>query len=691
MINQIICGDTLTELRKMPDGFVDTIITSPPYWGLRDYGIKGQIGLEKILEEYINKLLAITAELKRVIKPTGVMFWNHGDCYGGSGQGAQTGYGDYKRQNVIGTMKEAVTKSLQPKCLALQNYRLILRMIDDQGWILRNSICWFKPNHMPSSVKDRFANSYEPVFMLVKNKKYWFDLDSVRIPATSELNYERPRMGQGGQTIYEQKREGGFVRKRVFNYRVRDAEKKSKMCPQFKASKEEIKRYKKNKDARGNNQGGPGSFAVFKSDNPCFTNPAGKNPGDTLIVEEANDFPIFAIEVHTTILGVKEFEDFSNFISVIVNKLVDSSSTMPSGDDDTDIAGLSEDMRDFRQKLLSARPMQPNLISIAGNPYATITVKQSPNEISIEFGRNKWIFCNQGFPNKNTSLNKINSQFFAINTKIVDTPFFILMNWMSGLPLSFDVINQLNILRRKSDCITLSSFHNATITEKQAQDISRMMSNFAKVFFIESMFCSAYIFSSAISKKSMIMTTAKKTADNSSFTSSNFTDSFHTINIPYFDKEVKEKSDVWTIPTQPFPEAHFATFPEKLIEPMIKAGCPAEICRSCGKARVRITESAYKEAGKGNRNLKRKGGIDTTGSARPYETRMLAEHKTIGWTDCKCGAGWHSGIVLDPFMGAATTCVVAKKLGRRWLGIELSPEYIKIAEKRIANTIGRLL
>jgi len=150
-INQIICGDVLEILKQMPDNFVDCIITSPPYWGLRDYGANGQIGLEKTLEEYLSRLLKITNELKRVLKPSGVMFWNHGDCYNG-------------------------------KCLALQNFRLIIRMIDEQGWILRNIIIWYKPNHMPEPVKDRFTRSYEPVFMLVKSQKYWFDLDSVRIP-----------------------------------------------------------------------------------------------------------------------------------------------------------------------------------------------------------------------------------------------------------------------------------------------------------------------------------------------------------------------------------------------------------------------------------------------------------------------------------------------------------------------------
>ncbi len=177
--NKVLCGDTLEELKKMSDECIDTIITSPPYWGLRDYGVKGQIGLEKTLDEYINKLLDITAELKRVLKPTGVMFWNHGDCYGGNLSapnqpklGKRDPYSNFPRVRA---------RNRVPKCLCLQNYRLILKMIDNQCWILRNTIIWHKPNHMPSSVKDRFTNSYEPVYMLVKNKKYWFDLDAVRV------------------------------------------------------------------------------------------------------------------------------------------------------------------------------------------------------------------------------------------------------------------------------------------------------------------------------------------------------------------------------------------------------------------------------------------------------------------------------------------------------------------------------
>ena len=178
-------GDARDLLREMSDESVDTVVTSPPYWGLRDYQVGGQIGLEPTLEEYHDRLLEVTAECMRVLKPSGVMFWNHGDSYGGN-QGRGAGKGNEHEQMVS-------QKNTAPKCLTMQNERLIMRMIDEQGWILRNRIIWHKSNGMPSSVQDRFSNKYEPVYMLVKQKKYWFDLDAVRVPFKdpTEVKYRR--------------------------------------------------------------------------------------------------------------------------------------------------------------------------------------------------------------------------------------------------------------------------------------------------------------------------------------------------------------------------------------------------------------------------------------------------------------------------------------------------------------------
>jgi len=360
-------GDVLEILKRLPDESVDCIITSPPYWGLRDYGVEEQIGLEKTLEEYLEKLLQITIELKRILKKTGVMFWNHGDSYNGS-------QGHFNAKNPKAREGKLIPDWINypKKCMHLQNYRLILKMIDEQGWILRNIVIWYKPNHLPSSVKDRFTNAYEPVFMLVKSRKYWFDLNAVRVSHKTDA----------------------------------------------------------------------------------------------------------------------------------VNKLRDKSQ----------------------------------------EPY------------------------NNSFPGG----------------------------------------------------------HFSPGERPEGHSLG------------------------------------------------------------------KNPGDLWVIPTQPFPEAHFATFPEKLVRPMIKAGCPQWICKKCGKIRERIIDKSYIPTRPGVNTGKGKSGTDLDPNQSFHRRditkyRMKIEYNVIGWTDCGCNADWEAGIVLDPFMGSGTVAKVAEELGRKWIGIELNPKYCGIVEKRLSE------
>lgn len=145
----------------------------------------------------------------------------------------------------------------------------------------------------------------------------------------------------------------------------------------------------------------------------------------------------------------------------------------------------------------------------------------------------------------------------------------------------------------------------------------------------------------------------------------------------------RNKRCVWKVPTHPFPEAHFATFPEKLIEPMIKAGCPEFICKKCGRAKEKIFERGEFIQTGGSRKK------DTPGISEKAKLEGTGYHqpKLAGYTDCGCdhSDGWDKGMVLDPFMGSGTTAVVAQKLGRNYIGIELNPEYIEIAEGRLAQ------
>ena len=372
-------GDNVELMREMPVDSIDTIITSPPYYGLRDYGVDGQIGLEGTLEEYHDRLLEVTAECMRVLKPTGVMFWNHGDSYGGSWQNYGARDGGQREKSTDSFERHGnptdtypASANMPAKCMMMQNERLIIKMIDDQGWILRNRIIWNKPNGMPSSVRDRFSNKYEPVYMLTKNRCYWFDLDAVRVPhIKTPAEYETGAKGMRNRT---------------------------------------------NKNLAGGSHTPISGGMYTQFVNP--QNPSGKNPGD-----------------------------------------------------------------------------------------------------------------------------------------------------------------------------------------------------------------------------------------------------------------------VWTIPTQPHKEAHFAIFPTALIESMIKAACPAEICPVCGMARERITEKESVRPrvinGVENCNDRYSDGTPEIGT-RCGDTI----HRTVGWTSCSCGAGWIAGTVLDPFCGSGTVLEVCRLLNRNTIGLELNPDYEEFIRKR---------
>lgn len=148
------------------------------------------------------------------------------------------------------------------------------------------------------------------------------------------------------------------------------------------------------------------------------------------------------------------------------------------------------------------------------------------------------------------------------------------------------------------------------------------------------------------------------------------------------------KKSVWTVTTKPFSEAHFATFPQDLIVDMIKAGCPEYVCNKCGKARERLTEKEYvkHENWFGDKQSVR----NSRGSAGTSYNEPIGE-KTIGFTDCGCNEGFSAGVVLDPFMGAGTTALVARKFNRNYVGFELNLEYLKIAETRLQNELGMFI
>jgi DNA modification methylase len=171
-INKVHNINCLDGLKLLEDESIDMVITSPPYWGLRDYGVDGQLGLEPKFQEYINNLCNIFDEVHRVLKTTGTCWVNIGDTYGGSGD--KKGFKDPKNPTGRNGQSKSVNKNAPQKCLLQIPSRFAIEMID-RGWILRNEIIWHKPNAMPQPVKDRFTVDFEKIFFFSKNKKYYFE------------------------------------------------------------------------------------------------------------------------------------------------------------------------------------------------------------------------------------------------------------------------------------------------------------------------------------------------------------------------------------------------------------------------------------------------------------------------------------------------------------------------------------
>lgn len=222
-------GDCIDVMRSMPANSVDCVVTSPPYWGLRDYGVEGQIGLEPTLGEHLEVMVNVFREVWRVLKPSGTLWLNYGDCYAAkpNGKSAEAYKADGRDDRtfrdkpfstvgpIYGRYDPAYEKTsrsaganfgstaaahggrivpaglLKPKDLCMIPNRLAIALQDD-GWYVRSEIIWHKPNPMPESVYDRPTTSHEKVWLLTKSEDYFYDHAAIREPVTGGTHNRRP-------------------------------------------------------------------------------------------------------------------------------------------------------------------------------------------------------------------------------------------------------------------------------------------------------------------------------------------------------------------------------------------------------------------------------------------------------------------------------------------------------------------
>lgn len=187
-MNKIICGDALTKLKKLPDESIDSCVTSPPYWGLRDYGVEGQLGLEKTPEEFVASMVAVLSEVRRVLKKEGTLWLNIGDSYatasspGFQGKNGQRVGRRFTTSNTIPKLGAGIKQ----KDLVGIPWMLAFALRAD-GWYLRQDIIWSKPNPMPESITDRCTKSHEYIFLLSKSSKYYYDAEAIKTEAKSTI------------------------------------------------------------------------------------------------------------------------------------------------------------------------------------------------------------------------------------------------------------------------------------------------------------------------------------------------------------------------------------------------------------------------------------------------------------------------------------------------------------------------
>lgn len=184
MTIKILQGNCINKLKTIADKTFHTCVTSPPYWGLRDYGVDNQLGLEETPQEYVANLVEVFREVRRVLRDDGTMWLNLGDSYSSGGRTTTTnqtvrGGKDY------GVTRPAVCKDIKPKDLVGIPWRVAFALQED-GWYLRQDIIWHKPNPMPESVKDRCTKSHEYIFLFSKSKNYYFDNEVIKEKGTQK-------------------------------------------------------------------------------------------------------------------------------------------------------------------------------------------------------------------------------------------------------------------------------------------------------------------------------------------------------------------------------------------------------------------------------------------------------------------------------------------------------------------------
>ena len=217
----IIIGNSLEKLKELPSEHVQCIVTSPPYWGLRDYnGEEKQLGLEDTPEEFVDNLVKVFREIKRVLRDDGTAWLNLGDSYSSGGRTTTTNQ-SLRGDKDYGVTRPKPSEGIKPKDLIGIPWRVAFALQAD-GWYLRQDIIWHKPNPMPESVRDRCTKAHEYIFLLSKNAKYYFDNEAIKEDAVAKDRAAGNKVPQKGTDQPFSETKQGLIKAQQKKYQKRN-------------------------------------------------------------------------------------------------------------------------------------------------------------------------------------------------------------------------------------------------------------------------------------------------------------------------------------------------------------------------------------------------------------------------------------------------------------------------------------
>jgi site-specific DNA-methyltransferase (adenine-specific) len=749
-MNEIMNGDALQHLRELPSESINCVMTSPPYWALRDYGSsvetiwdakedcehnfeeirtsrpnssggkghlqdvnegsftadykdratysqfcslcgawKGQLGLEPTFDLYIKHLCNIFNEVKRVLRKDGTCWINLGDTYSGSGNGSHdernTERINYRGNNKLYSGQKSGKTDLQDKSICLIPFRFAIEM-QNRGWILRNVIIWHKPNCMPSSVKDRFTVDFEYLYFFVKNKKYWFETQYENYTPASDVRYR--------QTLRAGK-----------SYDCKEPYKDN--MPYHS-----IKRRSNDKDGLvvGGNNLGRNKRAVWTITTKPFS--------------EAHFACVSADTECLTIDGWKKYDEIKrgNLIA-------------------------SYDMQNKKIKwtpcsYLKTYNINEKIVHIGNRD---LDILMTPNHRNVILKKNKEEIVlaeNLAYSDKI----KVSSDFEIEEHNSIGKHLAELIGWIiaeghyqkeGGIyiyqnegkcanrirqllkPFSHkEKIRRTNQVQWYIPKLTSNMFKTLCPNKKLTRDlvmipISECQALFkgliegdghkrkddGRLCFVQKDKETTDWFSILVMRLGYhpIISVRKDKQYQVFLTKREYIGVRNTNgkgkNLEYVDYKgivwcPKTKYGTWVARRNGRIFITGNTYPEELCETPIKAGCPEFVCNKCGKAREKIYDKKLIVDRYTNDKGKVKNVLES-GDKRmvlPRARTGIDGHNEFtfkGYSSCSCNAGFSGGIVLDPFFGSGTTGLVALKLNRNFIGIELNPEYIKIAKARL--------